>query len=147
MTPITRRSFVEMALVFGASAAWGNAFALPSRIEWRERLDLYPEGVASADPASDSVMLWTRHPPLTLDPTQKELDPTRKEKLEVEVAEDESFTQRHRHRRGADFRSLRLDLPRAGRRLEASARLLVPLHRSRRLRQPHRPDHHRARRR
>jgi alkaline phosphatase D len=91
MTPITRRSFVEMALALGASAAWGNAFALPSRIEWRERRDLYPEGVASADPASDSVMLWTRHPPLTLDPTQKELDPTRKEKLDVEVAEDESF--------------------------------------------------------
>jgi alkaline phosphatase D len=91
MMPITRRSFVEMALALGASAAWGNAFALPSRVEWRERRDLYPEGVASADPAHDSVMLWTRHPPLTLDPMQKELDPTQKEKLEVEVAEDESF--------------------------------------------------------
>ena len=91
MTPITRRSFVEMALVFGASAAWGNAFALPSGVEWRERRDLYPEGVASADPASDSVMLWTRHPPLTPNPMQKALDPTQKEKLEVEVAEDESF--------------------------------------------------------
>ena len=78
MTPITRRSFLEMALAVGASAAWGNAFALPSTLKWQERRDLYPEGVASGDPDSSSVLLWTRHGPNA-------------KNLTVEVAEDESF--------------------------------------------------------
>jgi len=47
---ITRRSFLEMAAVLGASVAWGNPFARPSQIQWYERRDLYPEGVASGDP-------------------------------------------------------------------------------------------------
>jgi alkaline phosphatase D len=82
MASITRRAFLEMAAMFGASAAWGNAFALPSGLVWQERRDLYPEGVASGDPDTHSVLLWTRRPaasshrPLT---------------LTVEVAEDEFF--------------------------------------------------------
>jgi alkaline phosphatase D len=78
MTTITRRSFLEMALALGASAAWGTAFAWPSNLQWNERRDLYPEGVASGDPDSTSVLLWTRHAPNA-------------KILAVEVAEDESF--------------------------------------------------------
>src|SRR5207302_11511461 len=83
MAKITRRSFVEMAALFGASAAWGNPFSKSSTIAWRERRDLYPEGVASGDPDSDSVMLWTRRRPN---------DKRVVDRLHVEVAEDESFT-------------------------------------------------------
>jgi alkaline phosphatase D len=79
MTRPTRRRFLAAAAAMGAAAAWG-ADARPSRIARRERRDLYPEGVASGDPAPDSVMLWTRRPgdsaPIL---------------LTVEVAEDPGF--------------------------------------------------------
>ena len=78
MIALTRRSFLEMAFALGASAAWGSAFALPSSLKWNERRDLYPEGVASGDPDSSSVLLWTRHAPNARN-------------LTVEVAEDKSF--------------------------------------------------------
>ena len=60
MTTITRRSFLEMAAAMGATAAWGSPFATKSHIAWHERRDLFPEGVASGDPDSNSVLLWTR---------------------------------------------------------------------------------------
>lgn len=82
MKTISRRSFIEMALALGATAAWGSPFAKPSKIAWRERRDLYPEGVASGDPESDSVLLWTRRPPAGADIA---------EKLNVEIAEDGFF--------------------------------------------------------
>lgn len=56
----SRRRFLAAAAAFGGSAAWGGARAQRSRIAWRERRDLYPEGVASGDPDSHSVLLWTR---------------------------------------------------------------------------------------
>src|SRR5215210_3656964 len=76
----TRRRFLAAAAAMGASAAWG-AEAQPSRVARRERRDLYPEGVASGDPAPDSVMLWTRRP----------FDKGERQILTVEVAEDEGF--------------------------------------------------------
>ncbi|MGA2812658.1 MAG: alkaline phosphatase D family protein [Candidatus Acidiferrum sp.] len=82
MSRITRRSFLGMAAAMGATAAWGRPLATNSRLAWRERRDFFPEGVASGDPDSSSVLLWTRRPArgnLTL-------------QLNVEVAEDESFT-------------------------------------------------------
>jgi len=82
MSSISRRSFLEMAAALGASAAWGNLFATPSRVQWHERPDLYAEGVASGDPASDSVLLWTRRAPPTDQAAQR---------LTVEIAEDERF--------------------------------------------------------
>jgi alkaline phosphatase D len=82
MTTITRRSFLEMATALAATAAWGQPFASRSTLAWRERRDLYPEGVASGDPDSHSVLLWTRRPPT---------DRSTIDKLHVEVAEDESF--------------------------------------------------------
>jgi alkaline phosphatase D len=82
MTTISRRAFMEMGIALGATSVWGNAFATPSKVSWRERRDLFPEGVASGDPESDSVLLWTRWAPMGGSATDK---------LNVEVAEDESF--------------------------------------------------------
>ena len=58
---LNRRQFVQAAAAIGASLAWGGP-ARASSVPWRERRDLYPEGVASGDPAHDSVILWTRRP-------------------------------------------------------------------------------------
>ena len=62
MSTITRRTFLGMAAAMGATAAWGNPFGTKSRIAWRERRDLFPEGVASGDPDSTSVLLVDRRP-------------------------------------------------------------------------------------
>ena len=82
MKRISRRSFLEMAIALGATAAWGHPLGARSRMAWRERRELYPEGVASGDPDINSVLLWTRRPPA---------DAARVETLMVEVAEDASF--------------------------------------------------------
>jgi alkaline phosphatase D len=63
-------------------AAWvlgGSARA--SRVHWRERRDLFPEGVASGDPDPTSVILWSRRP----------FAQGERHRLTVEVAEDETF--------------------------------------------------------
>ena len=55
---------------------------MPSRVHYRERRDLYPEGVASGDPDEHSVLLWTRRP----------FDDGRLvARLNVELAEDDRF--------------------------------------------------------
>src|SRR6476646_4593325 len=77
---ISRRSFLEAAAAIGASLAWVGP-ARGSRVQWHERRDLYPEGVASGDPDSHSVILWTRRPFADLG----------RHLLTVEVAEDEAF--------------------------------------------------------
>src|SRR5882757_3131994 len=82
MSNVTRRAFIGMATAIGATVAWGSAFGTKSHLAWRERRDLFPEGVASGDPDSHSVLLWTRRPP-----TAENLPL----KLNVEVAEDEGF--------------------------------------------------------
>jgi alkaline phosphatase D len=87
MSNISRRSFLAMAAAIGATAAWGNPFHTKSRIAWRERRDLFPGGVASGDPDSNSVLLWTRCPPVS-----REAADNLALKLKVEVAEDELFT-------------------------------------------------------
>ncbi len=82
MTSIDRRRFVGVAAALGATAAWSTGRAAPSKLSYVERRDLFPEGVASADPQGDSVILWTRRPPAT------DGKPPR---LTVEVAEDQAF--------------------------------------------------------
>ena len=77
---VTRRTFIRAAAAMGASLAWGGP-ARASRVNWRERRDLYPEGVASGDPAPDSVILWTRRP----------YDSGGRRILKLEVAEDVAF--------------------------------------------------------
>ena len=77
MSPINRRDFAKMAVAIGATAAWGNLYGSSSEMAWRERRDLFPEGVASGDPDHTSVLLWTRYP--------------QDGALNFEVAEDEQF--------------------------------------------------------
>lgn len=78
--PLSRRDFLRSAAALGAATAWGRRTPAPSRARWTERRDLYPQGVASGDPGSGSVLLWTRRPgtgvPLA---------------LTAEVAEDADF--------------------------------------------------------
>ena len=81
MGNMSRRDFLAVAAVLGAEAAWGRSFGTPSKISWRERRDLFPEGVASGDPDSNSVLLWTRRAPQNK-PAQE---------LIVEVALDQTF--------------------------------------------------------
>src|ERR1700723_1869298 len=95
MSKLGRREFLELAAALGATAAFGHAFGAPSKITWRERRDVFPEGVASGDPESDSVILWTRRPPFDAAAAAKNAAAksaiSTAEKLNVEVAEDEAF--------------------------------------------------------
>ncbi|HKP38925.1 MAG TPA: alkaline phosphatase D family protein [Pyrinomonadaceae bacterium] len=77
---ISRRSFLKAATAIGASLAWVGP-ARGSRVNWHERRDLYPQGVASGDPDAHSVILWTRRP----------FAQGTRQLLTVEVAEDEAF--------------------------------------------------------
>jgi alkaline phosphatase D len=82
MSLINRRAFLQGALALGATAAWGASVGTPSNVQWLERRDLFAEGVASGDPDSGSVLLWTRRP----------YDAQMRGKmLHVEVAEDAAF--------------------------------------------------------
>ncbi|HET9768385.1 MAG TPA: PhoD-like phosphatase N-terminal domain-containing protein, partial [Thermoanaerobaculia bacterium] len=56
----TRRELITAATAMGATLAWGKARAAPSRRRWVERRDRFAQGVASGDPAPNSVLLWTR---------------------------------------------------------------------------------------
>ena len=78
-----RREFLKTASLFGAALAFRVGEAKASARKWSERRDLYPEGVASGDPHPDSVLLWTRRPPVNGDTSKR---------LTVEIAEDEQFT-------------------------------------------------------
>lgn len=79
---LTRRQFAQAAAAAGAVLACGveTAAAAP----WRERRDLYPQGVASGDPAPESVLLWTRRQPAAEETRAAYL-------LTVEVAKDPAF--------------------------------------------------------
>jgi alkaline phosphatase D len=77
---INRRDFIQIALAMGASLAWARP-ARASRTTWRERRDVFPEGVASGDPDPHSVILWTRRP----------FERGGRQLLTVEVAEDQGF--------------------------------------------------------
>jgi alkaline phosphatase D len=81
MSRTSRREFIKLAASCGAALAWRSNIAQASTIDWRETRDMFPQGVASGDPASDSVILWTRCPSNAAAAT----------KLTVEVAEDEDF--------------------------------------------------------
>ncbi len=81
MLRITRRGFLRAAAAFSATAAWSTGRAAPSRVPWRERRDIFSEGVASGDPDPSSILLWTRR-----DGSKHPVDT-----LHVEVAEDSHF--------------------------------------------------------
>ena len=80
MSTMNRRSFVQLAIAMGATVAWGGTLSATPR-NWRERRDLFAEGVASGDPEPNSVLLWTRRSP--------DVEPVGS--LQVQVAEDVSF--------------------------------------------------------
>ena len=80
-TKVSRRRFLTIAAAMGASVAWSRGKTLTPG-KWRERRDLFPEGVASGDPHADSVILWTRRPPV---------GNSKAHELTVEVAEDANF--------------------------------------------------------
>ena len=80
----TRRSLLKQAAALGAALAFGQSCAHTAASGPRtERRDLYPQGVASGDPAPDSVILWTRRAPD---------EAASSHRLMVEVASDEAFT-------------------------------------------------------
>src|SRR5678816_1951368 len=80
MHTLTRRDFLGRAAAVGATLAWARP-AVSAVPRWRERRDLFPEGVASGDPEPDSVILWTRRP----------FAPTERAMLTAEVALDSEF--------------------------------------------------------
>jgi len=61
MDSLSRREFIQTAFALGATAVVAGATGKPSTTTWHERRDLFLEGVASAEPTSDSVILWTRY--------------------------------------------------------------------------------------
>ena len=79
---LTRREFALAAAAMGAARATADASARAPAPRAAERRDLYPQGVASGDPAEDSVILWTRRPPAPGAEARR---------LRVEVAEDPTF--------------------------------------------------------
>jgi alkaline phosphatase D len=78
----TRRRFLASAAALGAVLAYGRSPAQASGNSWRERREAYPQGVASGDPDHESVILWTRRPPISGVTTAR---------LHVEVAQDPEF--------------------------------------------------------
>jgi alkaline phosphatase D len=79
---LTRRKFTQAAAAAGAVLAIGKGSAASPA--WRERRDHYPQGVASGDPAPESVLLWTRRQRASGDSRAAYL-------LAVEVANDAAF--------------------------------------------------------
>ncbi len=60
---LTRRKFLQslsIGVVLTTKKGWANNF--PAKAI--ERRDLFPQGVASGDPTADTVILWTRRPPV-----------------------------------------------------------------------------------
>ena len=82
MGSMNRREFAKLALAIGASAAFGDCRGERSRVRWQERRERFPEGVASGDPDSTSVLLWTRYP---------QPGNIARATLHVEVADDAQF--------------------------------------------------------
>ena len=81
MARVTRREFVKQAAAMGAAVMLGATRPYASVVTWQERRALFPQGVASGDPDSTSVILWTRRPPMD-QPAAR---------LTVEIAEDAAF--------------------------------------------------------
>jgi alkaline phosphatase D len=74
---------LAQAAALGAALAFGPGGARATTSARAERRELYPQGVASGDPAPDSVILWTRRAP---DAGVGE------HRLMVEVASDAAFS-------------------------------------------------------
>jgi alkaline phosphatase D len=82
MSPMNRREFVRLAAALSATAIVGDLSGVVSHVAWREARDYFPEGIASGDPDSNSVLLWTRYP---------QNEKKSETELTVEISEDELF--------------------------------------------------------
>jgi len=82
MKRMNRREALKLAAAIGASLAWRPAFDGIAVAALIERRDLFPEGVASGDPHPDSVILWTRRPPVAGNSATR---------VTAQVAEDATF--------------------------------------------------------
>jgi alkaline phosphatase D len=60
---LTRRKFLQ-SLFIGFTLTTKKGWANKRPTLAIERRDLFPQGVASGDPTADSVILWTRRPPI-----------------------------------------------------------------------------------
>lgn len=60
---LTRRKFLQ-GLFIATAISSGKAWASKPGKPVSERRDLFPQGVASGDPTFNSVILWTRRPPV-----------------------------------------------------------------------------------
>ena len=78
---LTRREFT-LAAAMGAALASAEGWAKKLASKAVERRDLFPQGVASGDPTADSVILWTRRPPVS---------GMQAKRLVVEIASDPDF--------------------------------------------------------
>jgi len=81
---MSRREALKLAAAMGASLAWAPSMSALSALARVERRDLFPEGVASGDPHPDSVLLWTRRPPVNGDGASR---------LTAQIAADTGFEQ------------------------------------------------------
>jgi alkaline phosphatase D len=68
---LTRRKFLHSSLFIGFAIATKKGWANKLPTSAIERRDLFPQGVASGDPTADSVILWTRRPPVKDNFTKK----------------------------------------------------------------------------
>jgi alkaline phosphatase D len=80
----TRRQLLQTASAIGATLALGVPRVFAQTPKWAERREFYPQGVASGDPAFDSVIVWTRRQPKPDDPLENHL-------IHLEVARDRGF--------------------------------------------------------
>lgn len=76
----SRRQFIHLVAASTATICGGGLLAGCVSEEW---LQVFPQGVASGDPRSDSVLLWTRIQTQNAGPVS----------VDYEVARDEDFTQ------------------------------------------------------
>ncbi len=61
---VTRRKFLQSSFFIGFAIATKKGWANKLPTLAIERRDLFPQGVASGDPTANSVILWTRRPPV-----------------------------------------------------------------------------------
>jgi len=79
---VTRRKFLQSFFIV-STITLNKGWATKARRPATERRDLFPQGVASGDPTPNSVILWTRRPPIKGSSTSK---------LVVEIATTPEFT-------------------------------------------------------
>lgn len=61
---LNRRKFLQNSFLAGFAIATTKGWANKVPTAGVERRDLFPQGVASGDPTANSVILWTRRPPI-----------------------------------------------------------------------------------